>query len=92
MILVAGHLRVAAADRVAFLARSRTAVELARGAPGNLAFVVAADPLDAGHVHVYERWADRESMLAFRGSGPDDDLDEMILGYEVVEYEVQARE
>ena len=88
MIVVAGHLRVAAADRVAFLARSRTAVELARAAPGNLGFVVAADPLDATRVHVYERWTDRASLAAFRGAGPEGDLGAMILAADVDEFEV----
>jgi quinol monooxygenase YgiN len=54
VIIVAGHLRVAASDRDALLARSRTAVELARSAPGNHDFVVAADPLDPMRVNVYE--------------------------------------
>ena len=86
--IVAGHLRVAAADRVAFLARSRAAVELARRASGCLDFVVAADPLDASLVCVYERWTDRETLLAFRGDGPDDGLQEMILDADVAEYDV----
>ena len=86
-IIVAGHLRVAAADRVAFLVRSRAA-ELARRASGCLDFVVAADPLDASLVCVYERWTDRETLLAFRGDGPDDGLQEMILDADVAEYDV----
>ena len=88
MIVVAGHLRVATDDRVVFLARSRAAVELARAAPGNLGFVVAADPLDPTLVHVYERWSDRTSLMAFRGDGPDDELGAMILGADVDEFEV----
>ena len=79
---------MAAADRVAFLARSRPAVELARRAPGCLDFVVAADPLDVSRVHVYERWTDRDSLLAFRGDGPDDGLEAMILDADVAEFEV----
>jgi quinol monooxygenase YgiN len=88
VIVVAGHVRVAAADRVAFLARSRTVVGLARSAPGNLDFVIAADPLDPTRVHVYERWCDRDSLIAFRGDGPDDGLQAMILGADVGEFDV----
>jgi quinol monooxygenase YgiN len=70
VIIVAGHLQVAAGDRDAFLARSRIAIELARRASGNHDFVVAADPIDPTRVNVYERWADRASLYAFRGGGP----------------------
>jgi quinol monooxygenase YgiN len=88
VIIVAGHLRVAASDRDALLARSRTAVELARSAPGNHDFVVAADPLDPMRVNVYERWSDRASLMAFRGSGPGDDLEGLIVSATIDEFDV----
>jgi len=88
VIIVAGYLRVAAGDRDTVIARSRTAVELARRAPGNHDFVVAADPLDPTRVNVYERWADRASLTAFRGEGPDDDLQSLIVSASVDEFDV----
>jgi quinol monooxygenase YgiN len=88
MIIVAGHLRVARRDRDAFLARSREAVALARGAAGCEDFVVAADPLDPERVNVYERWSDRAALHAFRGEGPDAALTEVILSADVREFEV----
>lgn len=90
MIVVAGHLRVDAAERDTFLARSRDAIVAARDADGCLDFVVAADPLEATRVNVFERWADRASLHAFRGSGPEDDLGSMIRGFAVEEFEVVA--
>jgi quinol monooxygenase YgiN len=87
MIIVAGHLRVAAADREAYLATSAEAVRLAREAPGCLDFVVAADLLDPERVNVSERWTDRASLAAFRGAGPGGELGAMIVAADVREYE-----
>ncbi len=88
MIIVAGHLRVASSDRDSFLARSRPAIELARTAPGCRDFVVAADPLDADRVNVYERWTDRAALHAFRGEGTEDELAALIVSANVGEYDV----
>jgi quinol monooxygenase YgiN len=89
VIVVAGHLRVAAADRDAFVALSRNAVELARNAPGCHDFAVSADSADPERINVYERWSDRGALRAFRGDGPDDDLHALILSAAVDEFEVQ---
>jgi quinol monooxygenase YgiN len=89
VIIVAGHLRVAGADRDLFLERSRQAIELARDAPGCRDFVVAADPLDPERVNVYERWDDPASLHAFRGEGPGDELGAMIVSADVEEFEVR---
>ena len=91
MIVVAGHLRVAAADRDAFVARSREAVELARSAPGCHDFAVSADSVDPERINVYECWTDRAALKAFRGDGPDDELSALIVSANVREFEVQPR-
>jgi len=90
MIIVAGQIRVAARDRERFLTRSREAMQLARSTRGCLDFVVAADPLDAERVNVYERWSDRASLHAFRRGGPDDELRAMIRSIGVDEYDVTS--
>ena len=88
MIIVAGHLRVAAADRDRFLASSREAIELARATPGCHDFVVTADPLDAERINVYERWANRATLHAFRGDGPNDELTTLITSSDINEFDV----
>jgi quinol monooxygenase YgiN len=88
MIIVAGHLRVATADRDCFLARSREAIQLARTTPGCHDFVVVADPLDAERINIYERWTNRAIMHAFRGDGPNYELNTLIVGADVDEFEV----
>jgi quinol monooxygenase YgiN len=88
MIIVAGHLRVDAGDREAFVAQSCEAVVAARCAGGCLDFVVASDPVDGDRVNVFERWTDRASSHAFRASGPAADLATRIRAFSVQEFEV----
>ena len=88
MIIVAGHIRVAPADRDGFLSRSREAIKLARSAPGCHDFYVVADPLDVERINVYERWTDRIALYTFRGDGPDDELSASILSANVNEFDV----
>lgn len=90
MLIIAGHLTVAPADRDAYVADCAGAVEQARRAPGCLDFALAADPLDPARVNVYERWEDDASLAAFRGSGPDDGTAARILSAAVREYRVTA--
>lgn len=67
MIIIAGTLRVA--ERDAYLAAVAHVAGLARAFPGCLAFVQAADPLEADAIHIYERWESDEALHAFRNSG-----------------------
>lgn len=92
MIIVLGHLVVAAADRERFLASSAVAVRAARQAQGNIDFVVGADLVDEDRVNVCERWTDRASLDAFRGAGPGDDLGAMIRAFHVREITVDWQE
>ena len=88
MIIVAGPIFVAPGRRDAFVAGSVEAVAAARETPGCLDFVVAADPLDADRVNVFERWSTIAALEAFRGEGPGDDLSADIVSAEVAEYEL----
>lgn len=73
MIIVAGHLRVAATERDRYLAAVADVAVLARRAPGCHDFVQAADPIDPERINIYERWEDDASLLAFRSSGEEGD-------------------
>ncbi len=88
MIIVAGHLKVRHEDRPAFLTGSAEAVRQARAARGCRDFSVSPDPVDPGRVNVFELWDDRDSLLGFRGEGPDDGLGSLIVAAEVAEYDV----
>lgn len=71
MIIVAGWIRVEAADREAYLDGCAEVVASARDAPGCLDFALSADLLEPGRIDVYERWESETDLRRFRGSGPD---------------------
>jgi quinol monooxygenase YgiN len=91
VIIVAGHIRIAAANRNLFLAQSQEAIHLARATAGCHDFVVAADPVDPERVNVYERWAQAAVLYAFRRNGPGDELNALVLSWHVNEYDARER-
>lgn len=88
MIIVAGAIILQPKRRGAFLKASMESVAKARAAPGCLDFVVAADPIEEDRVNVFERWDSDESLEAFRGDGPGDDLVADILRADVKRYRI----
>lgn len=88
MIIVSGKIYVRRGEREPFLARSAEAVAQARRTAGCRDFVVAADPIEADRVNVYEEWDSEQALLTFRSQGPDDDFSAMIVKAEVAEYTV----
>ncbi|MEQ9103059.1 MAG: antibiotic biosynthesis monooxygenase [Rhodothermales bacterium] len=88
MILVLGYLRIQPGQRDAFLAGSLPAVCAARKRPGCVDFSVSADPLDENRINVSEQWESRRELMAFRESGPEDDLWSLVAYADVQEYEV----
>ncbi|KQY09115.1 antibiotic biosynthesis monooxygenase [Mycobacterium sp. Root135] len=89
-VVVAGHLLVDPDARDHYLAGCRDVVRQARETPGCLDFAISADVLDPGRVNVYERWASRAAVEAFRGSGPSDEQGAALLLASVAEYDVAA--
>ena len=95
MIIIAGHLQVAAAERDRYLAAVASVALNAREAPGCLDFVQSADPTDPGRINIYERWDTDESLMSFRTSGNDSDAPMPtpdVLGAEVAKYRISAVE
>lgn len=66
MLIIAGHLVVAASDREAYLAATDHIAREARATEGCVDFVQAADRLDPTRITIFERWDAEEPMLAFR--------------------------
>jgi quinol monooxygenase YgiN len=85
---VAGQIEVKPGQRQRFLDGSHEAMRLARATAGCDDFVVAGDPLDPNRVNVFELWRSRAALSAFRESGPDDRLTELIVRAGVSEYQV----
>ena len=88
MVIVAGHLVVAPETRGAYLAGCAVVVEQARRTPGCLDFSITADLLDPTRIDIFERWASRADVEAFRGSGPPDEQSAEMLSASVAEYDV----
>ncbi|MEM1125679.1 MAG: antibiotic biosynthesis monooxygenase family protein [Bacteroidota bacterium] len=88
MIIVSGRIYVRPGERQQFLSRSMESVAQARRTTGCRDFVVAADPIEADRINVYEEWESKEALLTFRGKGPGEDLSPMIVRAEVAEHAV----
>ena len=76
MLIVAGHFVVDPADQAAFVASKVEAMERTRTEAGCLEYAMTADPVDAGRVILYERWADQASFdahMAALASAPKSD-------------------
>ena len=73
MLIIAGHAKVAEADRDAYVTAHCDLVERCRGAAGCLDVMIAADPLDPGRVNILERWESQEALDAWRAvaNAPD---------------------
>ena len=92
MVIVAGHILVAATDREDYLAGCVSVVEQARAAPGCLDFALSPDLLDLRRINIYERWETPESLAAFRGEGPGDEQNAAMLSASVAEYDVAGEQ
>jgi quinol monooxygenase YgiN len=86
MLIIAGHVVVAPADRDAYVASCAPVVEAARAAPGCLDFSITADSVDPAQVRIYERWEDEATLLAFRGSGPSPEQESTMVDADVKRY------
>jgi quinol monooxygenase YgiN len=90
MIIVSGQIYVTPDQVEAYLSASRDAIVQARRAAGCRDFVVAADPLEAGRINVYEEWDSVDDLKAFRGDGPSSDLTAMIVRADVSTHEIAS--
>lgn len=92
MLIIAGSLRVEPAAREAYLSDCEKVIAQARASAGCLDFLLAADPLEPGRIHIYERWESAEQLAAFRGSGPSDAQEAEILDADVQRYLISGVE
>lgn len=90
MVIVAGYLVVEPQRRDEYLAGCEAVVRQARRAPGCLDFAISADLLDPSRIGIFERWESRAAVDAFRGSGPSDEQQGLIVRASVSEYDVGA--
>jgi quinol monooxygenase YgiN len=72
MLIIAGTLRVDAADRAAYLELAARATTMARAASGCLDFAQSPDPLDSSRINIFERWESAADLQAFRDLPADE--------------------
>ena len=89
MIIVAGSLLVAPAERDGYLEGCREVVAAARETPGCLDFALSPDLLEPGRINVFERWESTEPLERFRGEGPPGDQLAQLREIRVSEYEAR---
>ncbi|WP_067480269.1 putative quinol monooxygenase [Actinomadura hibisca] len=88
MIIIAGKLWVAAADRDAYLTGCSKVMEQARATAGCLDFALSPDPIEPDRINVYERWETDEALAHFRGTGPEPEQTAQIHDAEVNKYRI----
>jgi len=88
MVIVAGFLVVERSQRDNYLSECRDVVRQARRAPGCLEYAISADLLDPDRIDIFERWQSQAAVEAFRGSGPSDGQQAVIVSASVSEYDV----
>jgi len=91
MLIVAGHFVVDPADQAAFVAGRVEAMTATRAEAGCLEYVMAADPVDASRVILFERWADQESFdahMAAIAAGGSKSTGPAPTGFEVTIFDV----
>ena len=88
MIIVGGWIRVAPEERAEYLEGCREVVDAARRSPGCIDFAISADIVDDGRIDVFEQWESVEAVEAFRGSGPSDDQQAVVLDAAVTQHTV----
>jgi quinol monooxygenase YgiN len=90
VIIVSGWIRVAPAERAAYLEGCGEVVRAARAAPGCQDFHLSADPIEDDRINVYEAWVSVAAVEAFRGDGPSGDQQAQITGASVAQHEVAS--
>ncbi len=92
MVIVAGYLVVDPVQRDNYLNDCGAVVQQARRTQGCLDFAISADLIESDRIDIFERWESRVALSKFRGSGPSDDQQELIVRASVCEYEVGSEQ
>jgi quinol monooxygenase YgiN len=95
VIIIAGHLRVSAAERARYLEAVADVALQARRAPGCYDFVQSPDPIDPERINIYERWDSDAVLMSFRTSGDDGSESPPtpeLLGADVAKYRISSVE
>jgi quinol monooxygenase YgiN len=94
MVIVGGTFEVEPSQRESFLAGRMDVMRASRAEPGCLEYTFAADPLDASHVVLFERWASQEDLdahlAAMRGAPRKPEPDVVPISSVITIYDVSG--
>ena len=68
MIIIAGTIQIDPAKAEEAMAAAVVCMQATHQEPGNEAYVFSLDPVVDGLIHVFERWADEESLATHFGT------------------------
>jgi quinol monooxygenase YgiN len=95
MVILQGTGRLDAALRELFLAERAESMRISRAEPGNLEYVIAADPIEADRVILSERWETQEDLTAHlraaaerRGNAASGEGPHVPVDFDIAVYEV----
>jgi quinol monooxygenase YgiN len=83
MLIIAGHVTVAAEDRDRLVQEFADLVRRCRQAPGCLDAAVTADSVDPARINNFERWNSREELDAWRARCDAPDVGDAFLAVDV---------
>jgi quinol monooxygenase YgiN len=90
MVIVAGYLVVEPSQRENYLMECGD-VRQARRTTGCLDYAISADLLDPSRIGIFERWDSQAAVEAFRGTGPSDGQQAVVVSASVSEYVVNGQ-
>lgn len=88
MLIIAGHLTVDPDRRDEYVGLHHDMVRRARATSGCLDCIVAADPVDAARVNLFERWDSGESLEHWRAVADPPATDIEVQSEAVEKYEI----
>jgi quinol monooxygenase YgiN len=90
MWIIAGHVKVDADERDAWVAAHHDLIKRARQAPGCLDVAITADPLDPERINNFERWESWDAIEAWRKVAMAPDTGVAMRNVEVMAYEISS--
>ncbi len=88
MLIIAGKLYVAKADRDRFVEGHRDVVAKSREADGCLDVAISPDLIEDNRVNMFELWESQEKLDAWRKVAPAPDVQIQIEGGDVQKHEI----
>lgn len=88
MIIIAGKLYVAPEHRAKYLESLEELIRHSRSKKGCLDFILAADPIEAGRVNLFEQWESEEYLRQHQATAKPPEPVTNIISEEVKKYEI----